>query len=230
MIVFATHPKSGTAMCREIFETYAQEFSLKFYNTDDDRDRLLTEDFDIVHYESVDNKNIELLQTENFKGIHVLRDPRDQLISATFYYRNLPPEEYILFKQLHEFDYNSYADMIEKCETFTQQLDCTLKLMLVTSFVDQIEWDYSDTRYLTVKYEDLVDPDKYLSTWKNCIDFLQIEHADWMLNFIKSTSINNKNRKKSSHIRNGRPNQWQEYLSKEQLDKFEPILKLGVWE
>ena len=78
--------------------------------------------------------------------------------------------------------------MIEKCETFTQQLDCTLKLMLVTSFVDSIEWDYLDTRYLTVKYEDLVDPDKYLSNMENCIDFLQIEHADWMLNFIKPTS------------------------------------------
>ena len=60
------------------------------------------------------------------------KDPRDAPISATFYYRNLLPEEYILFKQLYELHHNPHVDMIEKCETFTQQLDCTLKLMLVT--------------------------------------------------------------------------------------------------
>ena len=77
----------------------------------------------------------------------------------------------------------------------------------------------SDTRYLTFKYEDLVDPDKSVP-WKNCIDFLQIEHADWMLNFIKSLALT-QNRKKLT-IRNGQSFFFMAGIfSKEQLDKFE---------
>ena len=229
--VIATHPKSGTVMCREVFEAYAKEFSLKFYNTDDDRNHKLTADFDIVHHEGI-YRNSTMLLKADFKGIHIVRDLRDQVISGTFFYRELPPSEYMLFKPLECYNGKTYAEMIQDCDTLEKQIDCTYKMMYHLSFQDILNWDYDDTRYMTVQYEKLVHPDTYISEWSKCLSFLEVNNTDWLMKNIIDNNIYNPNKPKTKHIRDGSHKQWKKYFSEEQNyrinnDLSDILVKLG---
>ena len=89
-ILVGTYHKIGTLWMSNIFKKISQNLGLVFYSG---KQANLPESFDIF-FESHSYFDFNQLQME-YKGLHLIRDPRDRIISGCFYHQKSKE------KQLH---------------------------------------------------------------------------------------------------------------------------------
>jgi hypothetical protein len=194
---------------------------------------------DFVSYISADTKYIGDLN--RFRGVHVIRDPRDIAVSAYFSHRNSHSTEYwpelIGFRQI--------LQKLPKDEGLLENMKFTDRLPIdgwdVMLFDQMKDWNYKSKNVLEMRFEDLVrDPyQKFLEMF----DFLGIlefidppePHSSFDLNILRGrtklpawvlllTVYRNRFAKlagsrkvgeedDSSHYRKGLPGDWRNHFN-----------------
>lgn len=81
-ILIGTHHKTGTVWLLSIFKKICYSYSLNFYNGLQSN---LPEQFD-VFFQTHSKFDLDSFDDE-FRGIHLIRDPRDVVISGSFYHQ-----------------------------------------------------------------------------------------------------------------------------------------------
>lgn len=217
--VIATHPKAGTVLTGRVFERFCELTGRKFFNTaDDDINKVDLDSVGVIHNDGCfDNFEFE---KKDHLGIHVIRDPRDIIVSATFYYRQGPLHERNIFIPRNYFGNKSFYEALIESKSFEEQLLCSLEYVHGT--IERLrDWNYNDTRYLTVKFEDLCDANKYLHTWETCIDHLNYsdEEKSILLSTAHEYSIHN-NKPKDQHYRSAEARQYKKFFTDRVTDAF----------
>ena len=81
-VLIATHHKTGIAWMRQIFSKICELYGLRFLvgSMED-----INKDFDFLlqNHSKFDFSKISF----DYKGIHLIRDPRDRIISGCFYHQ-----------------------------------------------------------------------------------------------------------------------------------------------
>lgn len=109
---------------------------------------------DFVSYTSADIKYVE--DVARFRGFHLIRDPRDIVVSAYFSHRYSHSTEY--WPELSEF--RKELERLPKDHGLLKNMEFTAKLRIdgcdVNLFDSMMHWNYALPNVMEVKFEDLV--------------------------------------------------------------------------
>jgi len=152
----------------------------------------------------------------DYRGFHLVRDPRDMIVSGYFSHRHSHPEKWLFQKQ-------HFARLRElPLEAgLKEEIDYTGWL----EFDDMLAWEKS-RNIKEVRFEDLVaDP---LAVFSDVLEFGGITLNESLLSqVVEQNSFEKESggRKRGEedvthHYRSGTPGDWKRYLSDENLDYF----------
>jgi hypothetical protein len=165
-LAYFGHHKCGSKMILKIVNTTCRFMGLKHAHFHSPAmwgyyDNLMCLDqivdnmgLDFVSYISADIKFIG--NKERFRGVHVIRDPRDIAVSSYFSNRYSHSTEH--WPELSEF--RNLLERLPKNEGLLENMKFMAKLRVdgrdLNLFDSLVEWDYSMPNVLEIKFEDLV--------------------------------------------------------------------------
>lgn len=231
-IFIGTHHKTGTVWFQNIFKDIASYFSL-LYATENLKDDLDYNDFHFVlnHHSQFDFTKLNEI---DYKGIHIIRDPRDMIISSTFYHQK--SKESWLHVSKKEFNGLTYQEKINSFDTFEEKAIFEINNSAGNNILDIKKWDYSNDNFLEVKYEEVIQ-DYNLQKFHDIFEFLGF-HGEFIPDLLRiswKNSLFSGEVKSNKHVRSGDARQYQKHftpkLKKEFKNEFGDLLvKLGYEE
>ena len=182
---------------------------------------------DFLSYINADYKYVESL---NFhKAFHIIRDPRDIVISAYFSHKNThsPNDWPELIEQRRKLNNVSIDEGLLLTIEFLEKL--SVNGVEVPLFRCLDTWDYTRDNILELKYEDYIKDEE--KTWHEILNFLEIYDKLTKENFngivasasFKRLSQGRENGTENihSHYRKGISGDWQNYFKDEHIKIFE---------
>ena len=156
-----------------------------------------------------------------FRGLHVIRDPRDQIVSSTFYHEK--SDEPWLHVKREEFGGMTYQEKMSSFSSFDDKLLFEMEHAANENITRMKEFDYSDDRFINARYEDLIE-DNGLKRFEQIFKFLGFRGGavGWCLvvsyrNSLFSGTVSSK------HVRSGKSKQWPEYFKPIHKKRFEEL-------
>lgn len=169
-----------------------------------------------------------------YKGFHVVRDPRDVIVSGYYSHKtshsvkNRFGKEFLIHRR-------------EQLKNITKEDGLLLEIENGYSLRNMNTWKYDDPNILEIRFENLIsDP---VSTFQNVFTFFELEIDDKILKnaidffSFKKLSGGRENGQEdvSNHFRKGIPGDWKNHFNEEHKKTFkknwgELLIKLGYEE
>jgi hypothetical protein len=146
--------------------------------------------------------------TKDWRGVSIVRHPKDQIISATRYHKNAI--EPWLHRSRDEFGGMTYAEKLNSLDSWEEQVDFEMRnrsIMFSRHMIDHRE------NILNIKYEDMVSGYPRPDVLDDIFDYLSFDEEDrsvfekYYIETHKKNSINLHDANKN-HIYNGDALQW----------------------
>lgn len=224
-ILIGTHHKTGTVLLNSIFREICLYHSLNFYIG---KQRNLPAQYDVFFQ---DHSRFEFDSLKRFRGLHIIRDPRDVIVSGCFYHQK--SDEKWLHIPREEMNGLTYQEKINSFRDVEDQILFEMEHGSKRTIRDMMSWDYNHPNFYEVKYEDLIE-DYDLKLFHDFFSFLGFPGyvMPSLLTFAYNNSLFSGRLKKSGHIRSGRLNQWKRYFNQNHryrfLELFDDVLiRLG---
>lgn len=179
---------------------------------------------------SVSGHCLDLERFDDIKAVHVIRDPRDLLVSGYFYHKRAA-EDWCEYLNSNNNDWKivnaSVPDGIPANISFGEYLNQeTTETGLISEFEFRrlhfeamLKWPVNDARVLTVKYEDILGNEP--EVFRKIYDFYEFPfHVKQAAVFFANRYSSKSKFRKSSHIRNSQHGQWKELFSNDLNDRF----------
>ncbi|MFZ0664298.1 MAG: sulfotransferase domain-containing protein [Acidimicrobiales bacterium] len=162
----------------------------------------------------------EQFSERSFKGTHIIRDPRDVLVSAYFYH--LRTDEQWVHKARPKWGGRSYQELLRSLNTrdgiFTE-----LERLSRLEFKDLKTWAYDNPEILELRYEDVLANEhsmmERIFRHYGFTDAAVAQSADIAARF----SLNSPMTKLDPHVRSGLPGQWREVLEPDHVERFKEL-------
>jgi hypothetical protein len=216
-ILVGTHHKAGTVWLQSIFKRICNDFSLVFFNG---RQSNLPEQFDVfLHFHS----QFDLTSLHfDFRGLHIIRDPRDIIISGCFYHQ--VSSEKWLHKPLKQYGGKTYQEKINSYSTLDDKILFEMENSGYRNINKILNWDYTNQNFLEIKYEELI-VDSELKLFSKIFTFLgfPINIMPNLLNISYNKSMFSGKIKQTEHIRSGKSKQWKEHFKPIHKSKFNAL-------
>jgi hypothetical protein len=147
-----------------------------------------------------------------YRGLHLIRDPRDIIVSGAFYHRT--STEAWLLEPARRFQGRTYQQAIRAFATDEEAFLFEMEWAGGQTIRDMLAWDYGNPRFIEARYEDLVQ-DEELEWFRRVFEFLgyQGERLEGMLRIAHENSLFSGKVASSGHVRSGRPRQWQGHFT-----------------
>jgi len=225
-ILIGTHHKTGTVWMGSIFRKICHEFGLIFYAGEQ---KQLPKDFN-VFLQNHSRFVTEQLSIE-YKGLHMIRDPRDRIISGCFYHQR--SNEEWLHTEREIFGGLTYQEKINSYESLDDKIIFEMENSGLRGIQEMLDWNYKNPAFFEVKYEDLIS-DENLIIFHDIFTFLGFpgEAIPQILRIAYDNSLFSGNLRKSVHVRSGRTRQWEKYFKPIHKDRFlglfgDALIRLG---
>jgi hypothetical protein len=215
IMLVATHHKTGTVWMRKVFKRVAALHALRFFagkQTD------LPSDTDIF-LQHASRFDLDALPRPAYRGVHLIRDPRDIIVSACFYHQK--SEEAWLHKPEDAFGGRTYQEEINSYESFDEKLSFEMQ-NASRHVINAIgSWNYDDPSFLEVRYEDLI-ADADLRLFHEIFTFLGFPGRilPSTLAIAHDQSLFSGNTGTRRHIRSGVAKQWPQYFRPQHIEQF----------
>ena len=228
-VLIGTHHKTGTVWLASIFKIISQFYSLKYNHS---KRGTSPEDFEIFMH---DHRKLDLDQYKfEYRGMHIIRDPRDVIISGTFYHQK--SDEHWLHEKQEQFDGMSYQEKINSIEGLDEKILFEMDNASNVTINEMINWNYSNPDFIEIKYEDLIE-DSDLKLFHEIFTFLGFpgKAIPGLLNIAFNKSLFSGQVSRKGHIRSGKSRQWEKHFKPVHLEKFrdnfgDVLIKLGYEE
>lgn len=214
-ILIATHHKTGTNWMRSIFKDIAKDLSLRLlaYHV---HPPAISPPYDIVH-SSQAYFSRDMLE-DSYRGIHMVRDPRDQIVSAVFYHQK-SNEPWLQIPRV-EFGEKSYQETLNSFGSLEEQINFEMEHNSNVHLLHMEEIADKMKDFKIIKYEDLI-VDRGLERFRKIFEYLGF--APIVMNICLAAAKKNSlfsGNVRSSHVRSGAAGQWKNYFSEENKMKF----------
>ncbi|MFC4346434.1 sulfotransferase domain-containing protein [Kordiimonas lipolytica] len=205
-----TYHKTGTVWMRRVFKDIAKAAGAGFVDLRDVQDTAFEPDHGTIYLED-HTAFPEPFLTKKVRGIRIIRDPRDVVISGAHYHgKSVEP-------WLHEakpfFDGKTYAEMINSFDAMVDRYRFEMDNVAADTIAamtdakgDSAQQAFLDRNFLTVRYEDLIE-DTELAEFRKICRYLKLPFRIASPAFLKHSLFNNKNAV-GGHGRSGKKQQW----------------------
>lgn len=225
-ILVGTHHKTGTVWLNNIFRAICRFHNLAYYNG---KQPGLPAEYDVFVQEHTEFDLKALDAT--FRGIHMVRDPRDVVLSGCFYHQK--SQESWLHEPMEELGGMTYQEKINTYSEVDDQILFEMEHSARITIQDMLAWDYECPFFMELKYEDLIQ-DYDLKLFHEIFTFLGFPGSviPSLLAISFNKSLFSGKAKKSIHIRSGKAKQWEQKLKPMHKKRFvelfgEGLIKLG---
>jgi len=233
-ILVGTHHKTGTKWFLDIFKAFSRRRHIPFYDVSSycGRFRNVEEKIAFVRNQHAAGtcvffdansrfRGITPGDKGDFVGIHVIRDPRDVIVSATHYHQ-FSREEWLHIER-DELGGISYQEKLNSYHT----LEAKLEFEMNHSSKWVINWMNafrSRDLFKTYKYETLIQ-DEGLDEWRRMAGYLGLNRRETrvFLKSVRNNSLFGERRKTGpgTHIRSGKIRQYNDPRYKGFFREFE---------
>lgn len=225
-VLVATHHKTGTKWMATIFKKISSKLGLRYYYG---RQENLPEGVDIFFQ---DHSMFDFDRFhDSYRGLHLIRDPRDRIISGCFYHQK--SDETWLKVKHKEFGGVSYQEKINGYESLDDRIFFEMEHSGKWTIQEMLAWDYGNPAFMEVKYEDLIG-DGDLLLFHQIFTFLGFpgKHIPEILKISYDNSLFSGKLSRSVHLRSGKVRQWEKYFTPEHKTRFmelfkDALIKLG---
>ncbi len=229
LIVHCCYHKVGTAWFIRVLSAIARYYGLIFQCCEQQE---LTDDTDIfMEYMS----RVDTSKISNYVGSHMIRDPRDVIISGYFYHLwTKEPWAHIPRANVDNMTYQQYLNSLNREEGLLAEMKGTSYEVIY----EMSQWNYHNPNFIEIKYEDIIANEK--ETFSKIFRHYGFneEAIENSLKISEQFSFKNKAKrklgtvKKKSHLRSGRPGEWQELFNDRHKQQFKELfgdilIKLG---
>jgi hypothetical protein len=226
---FFGHHKGATTWIRDITDEIAARTGLRtayLHRAEEPghiADHVATNTTQLLRYVNADIDEVRLLRQQTpIRGVHVIRDPRDTIVSGYFSHRDSHPE----------------GPWLDEHRARLRSLDLHHGLLAEIAFVPTgramsavRRWDYNQPDVLELRMERLME--EPVESMRDAFEFLQMDELLDMSTLVQIVEDNRFEAKtggrprgqedQASHYRKGTPGDWRNYLEPAHLDLFEEL-------
>lgn len=213
-ILVGTHHKVLTVFLGRVFRVFARASCRSWSRGKADELDYATEVL-LDHHSQFDFSRLE----GDWQGLHVVRDPRDLLISAARYH--LRSSKSWLHVPMEECGGMTYQQYIRALPDMEQLLLFEIDHSGGCNIADMLSWTYSRPGMVELRYEDLVGPQgtenfaRALTTWK-----LTAGERKLLVRLFEYFAIGSPGAEGNVHIRNPKSGQWKSAFTPAVREKF----------
>jgi hypothetical protein len=213
-VLIGTHHKTGTVWLRSIFHAICRHYSLRFF---EGKQADAPEHYD-VFFQDHSRFNLDLFD-EPVRGWHVIRDPRDIIVSGCFYHQE--SREQWLHRPRENLGGRTYQEAINSAATVDKKIAFEMENVGRLTIGELLSWDYSRPTFCELRYEDLIE-DTALLTFHRAFSFLGFPGyaVPGLLAIAYDKSLFSNRVKASDHIRSGQVGQWRKYFTRRHKERF----------
>jgi hypothetical protein len=210
-VVVATHHKTGTVWMDGVFKAIAADVGATFVDFKAQYGQLseaLKEPFILFNLDSNFRAHSHLLDRDDVRILHLIRDPRDVLISAMHYHRK--SNESWLHEPVPGYDNVTYQLRLKAQASKYNQYVYEMEHSTAGTVHDMLKWQYGRANCFEARYEDLRQ-DTQLAYWLKIAAFLGFEDAERQAcgrRFWENSLFGGLSRLGNTHVRSGDVAQW----------------------
>src|SRR5262245_42634357 len=210
LIVHCAHHRVGSAWFTRVLRTVAEEYGLHFQNcTQAD----LRPDTDVFLQ---DHSLVDLTRLPRHRGSHMIRDPRDVIVSRYFFHLwtvetwvHVPDAKY------GGRTYQEYLNSLDQEQGILAEIDRFADYGLV----HMRDWNYANPDFLELCYEAIIKDEEAVFRRLFGHYGFRPEAVDRSVEIARQFSFERQTKRKvgqvdaKSHLRSGRPGEWRDVLS-----------------
>jgi hypothetical protein len=231
-IVVATHHKTGTVWMDGVFKAIAGDLGVRYINFRNEHGRLkelVHSPFVLFCYDSDFGEYAPVLDRKDVRTVHLVRDPRDVVISAMHYHK--AAREGWLHEPIPGYDDLTYQRALQQLPTRFAQYIFEMENSSASTLRDMAAWRYGRANCFEARYEALRQ-DRELEYWHKITDFLGLDAAEQTLadrRFWQNSLFGGLSLFGNRHVRSGAVAQWQRAftpaLGEAFLERFPGLLQ-----
>lgn len=210
-VVVATHHKTGTVWMDGVFKAIAGDLGVAYVDFKTQYGELkeaLRTPFILFNHDSDFRGHSHILNRTDVRVLHLIRDPRDVLISAMHYHRK--SSEGWLHEPVPGYDNITYQRRLKALPTKLRQYVFEMDHSTAGTVHDMLKWQYGKANCFEARYEDLRQ-DTRLAHWLEIAAFLGFEEAELQTcrqRFWENSLFGGLSRFGNQHVRSGDVAQW----------------------
>lgn len=244
-LCIGTHHKTGTIWMRKVFRAVQRDQGIPFMQCY--REKKLAEAAQtgpqiIVNWSSSFPK--KLMGLEHARFIHIIRDPRDVLLSGMRYHRIAPlGNEKFLREKRDEWGGKNYQDHLNALPDDHARLIFEMEHKHDVTVQEMLKWPYGHPHAADLKYEDLIE-DHDCALFRSVLERFAIEGLDidravqtyWDHSLFGGLKkADDREERVALHVSSGAKGQWRSKLPREiaeiYVERYQDALeKLGYAE
>ncbi|WP_263785474.1 sulfotransferase domain-containing protein [Salinibacter grassmerensis] len=220
LLVHCCHHRSGTVWFTRVLSTIARQYGLRFQEAEQAALEASTEVF------LQDHSRIDRSALPPYRGSHMIRDPRDMVVSG--YHYHLWTEEGWAHKPREKYDGKSFREALNSVGK-KRGMILEMERFCEEDLQDMLRWRYGDPAFLELKYEDVIADEA--SHFQNLFEHYGFhdEALKVGLDVARYYSFQNLSGRnfgeveEESHLRSGRTSQWEDHFDDELKDRFKEL-------
>jgi hypothetical protein len=154
-----------------------------------------------------------------FRGIHIIRDPRDIVVSGCFYHQT--SDEPWLHASDSKFHGRSYQQAINRFASLDDKILFEMENVARITIDYMSRWQYTNPRFMELRYEELI-VDTDLMLFHQIFSFLEFPGRviPSTLEIAQQNSVFADKATASSHIRSEQVRQWKKHFKRCHRQRF----------
>jgi hypothetical protein len=214
LILVGTHHKTGTKWMLRLFEDFCAALGEGFHGGPQDRMPAATR----VFFQDHSRFDFAALGRP-YRGLHLVRDPRDVLISGARYHARA--SESWLHERRLRFWGSTYQEAIRRRRSLRDAVLFEMDHAGAHTIREMLAWDRTRPEFFEARYEDLVE-DGDLSLFRRLLLFLGYDEdvLPTLEDIIRERSLFGGRVSDPAHVSDGRPRQWREVFDERLRRQF----------
>jgi len=222
-VVVATHHKTGTVWMDGVFKAIAADVGARYVDFKARYGQLheaLETPFILFNSDANFRQHADILTRDDVRVLHVIRDPRDVIISAMHYHRK--SSESWLHEPVPGYDNITYQRRLKELPTKFRQYLYEMDHSSSGTVREMVKWKYGRPNCFEARYEELRQ-DEQLSHWTRIATFLgfdETELASCTRRFWENSLFGGLSRLGNKHVRSGDVAQWKHEFTLKLAQEF----------
>ncbi len=227
-ICVGTHHKTGTMWMRRVFRGIARRLDLPMKHASPNwAPRRKAPKTRVILYNWMSRLPERVLRREDTRGLHLIRDPRDVLVSGMRYHMRAKDEQF-LFTPRKKFGGRSYQGYLMHLPDDPARLMFEMEEMHRRAIHQMREWNYDQPNVAELRYEELI-ADTDCEIFSEVLFFLGFSEEEVMIGrqvfwnhslFGRLADKSRRDARVDLHISSGATGQWRTTFTPEVAEVY----------